>query len=138
MATLTSSGLPEGVCEPSAGNKLRPGIEPCGTQQVTQGAGSRRAYCTQCTVRVKLADDSFVSKMEKKKETVFEAVEVGSEDLKRTKIATVQTLSERGWKMGSISVVYELLCKADSPSQPTPRLRVGESVMRASSCVHRG
>lgn len=77
-------------------------------------------------------------KWKKKKETVFEAVEVGSEDLKRTKIATVQTLSERGWKMGSISVVYELLCKADSPSQPTPRLRVGESVMRASSCVHRG
>ena len=43
MATLTSSGLPEGVCKPSAGNTLRPGIEPCGTQQVTQGTGSRRA-----------------------------------------------------------------------------------------------
>lgn len=77
-------------------------------------------------------------KNNKKTKTVFEAVGVGSEDLKWTKIVTVQTVSERGWKMGSISVVYELLCKADSPSQPTPRLRVGESVMRASSCVHRG
>lgn len=51
---------------------------------------------------------------------VFKA-EVGSEDLTKTKIVVVQTLSERAGRGAlDISGVYELLCEADSAS---PHLR---------------